>query len=74
VKAQTIAALGERDHARAIVSRARETALAIGARSLELRIVNDMAQMAIDEGNNKEAVELFVPVMRDSKNELRPRT
>jgi predicted ATPase len=62
VKAQTMATLGERDHARATLDRARENALAIGARSLELRIVNDMAKMAIDEGNSKEAVELLVPV------------
>jgi predicted ATPase/DNA-binding winged helix-turn-helix (wHTH) protein len=62
VKAQTMAALGERDHARAMLGGARENALAIGARSLELRIVNDMAEMAIDEGNNREAVEILVPV------------
>jgi hypothetical protein len=62
VKAQTIAALGERDVARAMLRTARENALTIGARTLELRIVNDMTQMAIAEGNNEEAVELLVPV------------
>jgi predicted ATPase len=62
LKANTMAALGERDHARAIRGRAREKAITIGARSLELRIVNDMAQIAIAEGKHKEAVELLMPV------------
>jgi predicted ATPase/DNA-binding winged helix-turn-helix (wHTH) protein len=63
VKAQTMAALGERDLARAMLRRARENALTIGARTLELRIVNDMTHMAIADGNNnEEAVELLVPV------------
>ncbi|KJC37094.1 hypothetical protein UP09_27955 [Bradyrhizobium sp. LTSP885] len=62
VKAQTIAALGMRDHARVMLGRARENARAIGARTLELRIMNDMAQMAIAEGNNEEAVGFLVPV------------
>jgi predicted ATPase/DNA-binding winged helix-turn-helix (wHTH) protein len=62
VKAQIIAALGERDHARAMLGKARENALMIGARSLEVRIVNDMAQMAIAAGNDAEAVELLGPV------------
>jgi predicted ATPase len=62
VKAQTMAALGERDLARAMLGRARENALTIGARTLELRIVNDMTQMAIADGNDEEAVELLVPV------------
>jgi predicted ATPase/DNA-binding winged helix-turn-helix (wHTH) protein len=62
VKAQTMAALGERDLARVMLCRARENALTIGARTLELRIVNDMTQMAIADGNNEEAVELLVPV------------
>jgi hypothetical protein len=47
VKAQIMAARGEADPARAMLATARENALKIGARSLELRIVNDMAQMAI---------------------------
>ena len=62
VKAQIMAARGEADPARAMLATARENALKIGARSLELRIVNDMAQMAIAEGNNEEAVELLLPV------------
>jgi hypothetical protein len=45
-----------------MLRRARENALTIGARTLELRIVNDMTQMAIADGNNEEAVELLVPV------------
>jgi predicted ATPase/DNA-binding winged helix-turn-helix (wHTH) protein len=64
VKAQIMAALGERGRASAMLARARENAIKIGARSLELRIVNDMAQMAIAEGNNEEAVELLVPVYK----------
>jgi predicted ATPase/DNA-binding winged helix-turn-helix (wHTH) protein len=64
VKAQIIAALGERDVARAMLRRARENALTIGARTLELRIVNELAQMAIADGNNEEAVKLLVPVYK----------
>jgi predicted ATPase/DNA-binding winged helix-turn-helix (wHTH) protein len=62
LKAQTIAALGERHRARAMLARARENALAIGARTLELRIVNDMAQLAIAEGNSEMAAKLLVPL------------
>jgi hypothetical protein len=64
VKALIIAALGERDVARAMLRRARENALTIGARTLELRIVNELAQMAIADGNNEEAVKLLVPVYK----------
>jgi tetratricopeptide (TPR) repeat protein len=62
VKAQTMAALGEKDPARAMLARARENALTIGARTLELRILNDMVEMALAEGNEREAVELLAPV------------
>jgi predicted ATPase/DNA-binding winged helix-turn-helix (wHTH) protein len=62
VKAQTMASLGERDLARVMLERAREIAFTMGARSLELRIVNDMAQAAIAEGNNMQAIELLEPL------------
>jgi predicted ATPase/DNA-binding winged helix-turn-helix (wHTH) protein len=62
VKAQIAGARGDRDRATAMLARAREKALTSGARSLELRIVNDMAQMASDEGNNREAVDLLLPM------------
>jgi len=62
VKAQIMAAHGEGDHALAILGSARENALAIGARSFELRIVNDLAEILIAEGTNEEAVQLLVPV------------
>jgi predicted ATPase len=62
VKALTMDALGERDHARTMLGRARENALAIGARTLELRILNDLARMAAAAGNNAAAVELLGPV------------
>jgi predicted ATPase/DNA-binding winged helix-turn-helix (wHTH) protein len=64
VKARTMAALGELDGAWAVLERARKSAFTIGARSLELRIVNDMAQMAIAKGNEEQAVELLLPVYR----------
>jgi tetratricopeptide (TPR) repeat protein len=59
LKALTIAALGEREQARTALGRALECAITIGASSLELRIVNDLADMAIANGNNDEAVELL---------------
>jgi predicted ATPase/DNA-binding winged helix-turn-helix (wHTH) protein len=62
VKARIMAARGELDAAWSVLDRACESAVMIGARSLELRIVNDMAELAISEGNNEEAVELLVPV------------
>jgi predicted ATPase len=62
VKALTLTALGERDHARGMLSRARENAVTIGARTLELRIVNDMARMAIDADKHQEVVNLLGPV------------
>ena len=62
VKALTLTALGERDHARGMLSRARENAVTIGARTLELRIVNDMARMAIDADEYQEVVDLLGPV------------
>lgn len=62
VKARTVAALGQRDHGRVMLGRARENALAIGARSLELRIVNDMAEIAVAQGNNEEAITLLAPL------------
>jgi tetratricopeptide (TPR) repeat protein len=62
VKAHIIAARGERGHADAMLASARENATMIGARTLELRIVNDMAQMAIAEGDNEKAAELLTPL------------
>jgi len=62
VKALTLTALGERDHARGMLSRARENAVTIGARTLELRIVNDMARMAIDANEYQEVVDLLGPL------------
>jgi tetratricopeptide (TPR) repeat protein len=62
VKARVLAALREPDHARAIFGRARENALAIGARSFELRIVNDLVEMAMAAGDNCEAAQLLAPV------------
>ena len=62
VKAQTTAALGKRAHAQALLATAREKSLTIGARSLEVRIVNDMAQMAIAGGANEKAAKLLLPL------------
>jgi predicted ATPase len=62
LKAKAMAALGEQEHARTMLGRARECALTIGARSFELRIVNDLAGMAITEGKNDEAVALLIPI------------
>ncbi|MCU1321789.1 MAG: Signal transduction response regulator / Tetratricopeptide repeat-containing protein [Acidobacteriaceae bacterium] len=62
VKAGIMAALGERVQARKMLASALRKAVAIGARSLQLRIVNDIAQMAIAAGNKKEAVDLLLPV------------
>jgi predicted ATPase/DNA-binding winged helix-turn-helix (wHTH) protein len=62
VKAQILAALGKPVDAWAVLCKARENAFTIGARSLELRIVNDLAHMAITEGNNAQAVELLAPL------------
>jgi hypothetical protein len=62
VKAKIVGALGETGHASAILARARENALTIGARSLELRIVNDMAQIAIGEGDIEKAAKLLTPL------------
>ena len=52
VKARIMGALGEREDARAMLVRARENARMIGARSFELRIVNDLAQGVIAAGNS----------------------
>jgi predicted ATPase/DNA-binding winged helix-turn-helix (wHTH) protein len=62
VKAEIMAALGERVHARKMLASALREAVAIGARSLQLRIVNDMAQIAIAEGNNEKAAKLLAPL------------
>jgi predicted ATPase/DNA-binding winged helix-turn-helix (wHTH) protein len=62
VKARILAALGKPIDAWAVLYEARENAFTIGARSLELRIANDLAQMAITEGNNAQAVELLAPL------------
>jgi predicted ATPase/DNA-binding winged helix-turn-helix (wHTH) protein len=62
VKARILAALGKPVDAWAVLYKARENAFTIGARSLELRIVNDMAQMASDEGNDREALDLLLPM------------
>ena len=42
--------------------RAHENARAIGARSFELRILNDLVQTAIAAGDNSEAAQLLAPV------------
>lgn len=62
VKALILAALGERDRARTMLGRARENALTSSARTLELRIVNDLAQLATDAGDQAAVVELLGPV------------
>jgi predicted ATPase/DNA-binding winged helix-turn-helix (wHTH) protein len=62
VKARILAALGKPVDAWAVLYKARESAFTLGARSLELRIVNDMAQMASDEGNDREALDLLQPM------------
>jgi predicted ATPase len=62
VKANTMAGLGERDHALAMLGSARENAVAIGARSFELRIVNDMSKILIAEGANEDVVQLLTPI------------
>jgi predicted ATPase/DNA-binding winged helix-turn-helix (wHTH) protein len=60
VKANIMGALGEREDALAMLVRARENAHTIGARSFELRIVNDLAQGAIAAGNNEAATDLLL--------------
>jgi tetratricopeptide (TPR) repeat protein len=62
VRANIMAGLGKRDHALAMLGRARENAIAIGARSFELRIVNDLAQTAMARGNNEEAIKFISPI------------
>jgi predicted ATPase len=62
IKAQIMAALGERDRAGAILARARENAIVIGARSLELRIVNDITELAVSDGSSRETAELLLPL------------
>jgi len=62
VKANIMGALGEREDALAMLVRARENAHTIGARSFELRIVNDLAQGAIAAGNNEAATDLLLPL------------
>jgi predicted ATPase/DNA-binding winged helix-turn-helix (wHTH) protein len=62
IRAQILAAFGQRDHANATLASARENALVIGARSLEVRILNDMAHMAIADGNKEKATKLLLPV------------
>jgi predicted ATPase len=62
VKAKIVAALGKPSHAGAILARARENAIMIGARTLELRIVNDMAETSITEGTFERAVQLLKPL------------
>jgi tetratricopeptide (TPR) repeat protein len=59
VKARILTAFGELDNAKAILSKARENAHAICARSFELKIVNDWAEAAMAEGNIEEAIELL---------------
>jgi len=62
VKALIMTALGKIEDATALFERAREAAVAIGARTLELRIVNDFAEMALADGNNEEAADLLRPI------------
>jgi hypothetical protein len=62
VKARIMVALGDRDSARAMLATARESALTMGARTLELRIVNDMVQIAITEGNHDAVADLLAPL------------
>ena len=61
VKARTLRALGERDLARGVLGRARESAQTIGARSLEMRIISDIAQMANPDGDRTEAAMSLAP-------------
>jgi tetratricopeptide (TPR) repeat protein len=62
VKALIMTALGKIEDATALFERAREAAVAIGARTLELRIVNDFAEMALADGNSEEAADLLRPI------------
>jgi len=62
VKAQIMAAHGEGCHALSILGNAREHALAIGARSFELRVVNDMAEAAIISGSSEDAIQRLRPL------------
>ena len=64
VKARILTAFGELDKAKAIRREARENAHAIGARSFELRIVNDWAEAAMAEGNIEETIELLGPIYK----------
>jgi tetratricopeptide (TPR) repeat protein len=62
VKAKIMLLLGEQEDASALLAIARASARKTGARSFDLRIVNDMAQMAITKGNTHEVLELLTPV------------
>ncbi len=62
IKAQILAVLGEQRRACTLLARARSKALKIGARYLELRIVNDLAGIAIADGSNEKAVKLLKPL------------
>jgi predicted ATPase/DNA-binding winged helix-turn-helix (wHTH) protein len=62
VKARLMAGLGKRGYARALLGNARKEAVTTGAKTLELRIVNDMVQMASAEENEREAMQLLRPL------------
>ena len=55
VKARTMAAIGECVHARRILVRARENAVAIGARMLEWRILDEESEMAFADGGGRKS-------------------
>lgn len=62
VKALAVAQLGDRRHARNLLDEGRELSSAQGATFFELRIVNDLAQMEIEEGNIDEAKRMVRPL------------
>jgi predicted ATPase/DNA-binding winged helix-turn-helix (wHTH) protein len=70
VRAQMKLERGERQLALAVLRKARRTALVFGAKSLELRVVNDMAQMAVGEGDWRRAVNLLLPLYENFESDV----
>ncbi|MCW6511523.1 ATP-binding protein [Lichenifustis flavocetrariae] len=61
VQARVMAAGGQRDLSLMVLGRARESALTIGARTLEARIVGEMARIAVAESDPEGAATLLAP-------------
>ena len=61
VKARVMAVDGERDLSLTLLGRARASALTIGARTLEARIVGDMSRMAVAGSDREGAATLLAP-------------